>query len=149
STRILAAHPEAFIGLEALTGIRERTRRRTRRAPRQTAHPRVQEGTACQSAREQVGLCGTAGVPRVQGRPGRQPVPQSGCRLHQSGLSAVRLYEARQPAPAWSALCLPAVPLQDTGVQSTRTSVLQPYSSVKQRAGGELTRDLRRCPLVL
>src|SRR5215831_13985033 len=30
STRILATHPEAFIGLEALTGIRERTRRRTR-----------------------------------------------------------------------------------------------------------------------
>jgi putative transposase len=31
SKRILATHPEAFIGLEALTGIRERTRRRRRR----------------------------------------------------------------------------------------------------------------------
>ena len=31
SKRILATHPEVFIGLEELTGIRERTRRRTRR----------------------------------------------------------------------------------------------------------------------
>ena len=31
SKHILATHPDAFIGPEALTGIRERTRRRTRR----------------------------------------------------------------------------------------------------------------------
>src|SRR5262249_22169154 len=31
SKRILDTHPHAFIGLEELTGIRERTRRRTRR----------------------------------------------------------------------------------------------------------------------
>ena len=39
SKRILATHPEAFIGLEELTGIRERTRRRRRAARANTWCP--------------------------------------------------------------------------------------------------------------
>ena len=44
SKRILATHPQAFIGLEELTGIRERTKRRTHAA--RARRSRVQEGSA-------------------------------------------------------------------------------------------------------
>ena len=104
SKHILDTHPHAFIGLEDLTGIRERTKRETRQEGDEAAAPR-------QSARLQVGLCRIARAARLQGGARRVALHQSGCRLHQPDLPALWLHQPREPAQAGPALCLPAVPL--------------------------------------
>ena len=58
SKRILDTHPHAFIGLEELSGIRDRTKRQTRQEGDEEAAP-------CQPACQQVGLCRVARAARL------------------------------------------------------------------------------------
>ena len=103
SKHILDTHPHAFIGLEDLTGIRERTKRETR-----------QEGDASGSAAanrhaSKWAFAELHGLLAYKATLAGVAVHQGGRRLHQPGLPALRLYQPREPAPEGVALCLPAV----------------------------------------
>ena len=57
SKQIVATHPHAFIGLEDLTHIRERTKRRKHRRKGDAAGAGLGQSQESQSACQPVGLC--------------------------------------------------------------------------------------------
>ena len=66
---IVQAHPHTLIGLEELTGIRERTRRRKRRRKKNGKGTELvsRQGASGQSPRFQMGVCRTAQRDHLQG----------------------------------------------------------------------------------
>ena len=105
--QIVNAHPHTLIGLEELSGIRERTRRRKWRRKKNGKGTEGAQGPS-QSPRFQVGLCRTAQHDRLQGGLVQIiPCHQGRPGLHQPGVPAVRLHEQAQPPRQGPAVHLP------------------------------------------
>ena len=126
SKHILDTHPHSFIGVEDLTGIRDRTKAQTW----QEGQP---EATTSEPAEKQMGFCRVARLPGLQSDPGWFALCEGGCRLHQSGLPPLRLYQQGEPPQQRLALCVPVLPVHppcrlDWGPEYQRTSARHPAS---------------------